>query len=298
MYSLPMIATMLFSEVEIREMRRLMTRLGAGSTIVDFEEQIQLASVKSTARLWRQQGEIIGFAYLDDFSNLWFDADPDYEKLEELEDQMILWGEECQKERSMKTREGVTLDSTCNADNLHRIQVLERHGFHPEQVRTLHYSRHLFDPIGMWRLPEGFTIRASRGMDEIDALVELHRAAFGTENMTVELRTAMMNTPQYVPGLDLLAVAPDGSLAAFCVCGFEDPDRRIGFTDPIGTHPAYQRKGLARGLVSTGLKLLKASGAEIAKLGTSSENSAMQRLAEETGFRIAMEQLWFSKNLA
>jgi hypothetical protein len=45
-----------------------------------------------------------------------------------------------------------------------------------------------------------------------------HRAAFGTEYLTVEERLATMREPEYDPELDLLAVAPDGRLAAYCMC--------------------------------------------------------------------------------
>jgi len=293
-----MISSLLSDKVEIQEMRGLISRLAAESNVVDFEEQIQLESVQSTARIWRQDGSLVGFAYLDDYSNLWFDTDPGFGGSGELEHQMIIWGEACQKKRTSLTGEQAVLDSTCRTEDIHRIQLLETHGFQRQQVRTLHYSRLLSDPIVSWQLPEGFAIRASRGLDEIAALVELHRAAFETENMTVEIRQAMMKSPLYVPELDLVAVAPDGTLAAFCVCGFEDAEKRIGFTDPIGTHRGYRRHGLGQALVSTGLVLLKGAGAEAVTLGTSSDNTAMQQLAEKSGFRVAREQLWFSKDLA
>ena len=47
--------------------------------------------------------------------------------------------------------------------------------------------------------------------EEGDAAV-LHRAAFGTEYMTIENRRAMMSGPEYDPEGDLVVVAPDGRL--------------------------------------------------------------------------------------
>lgn len=129
----------------------------------------------------------------------------------------------------------------------------------------------------------------------MEQLVTLHRAAFGTDNMTIEYRLAMMDTPQYVREMDLVAVAPHDELTAFCVCGFDDPDKSIGYTDPIGTHPSYQRMGLGKALVSVGLIALKNAGANTVRLGTSSENIAMQKLASELGFICVSEKLWFSK---
>jgi ribosomal protein S18 acetylase RimI-like enzyme len=47
--------------------------------------------------------------------------------------------------------------------------------------------------------------------------------------------------------------------------------------------------------VSAGLQELQRRGAKTARLGTSSENKAMQQLAEALGFRIVSERVWFSR---
>ena len=46
------------------------------------------------------------------------------------------------------------------------------------------------------------------GEQEAEALAALHRAAFGTDHMTVEERLAIMRAPGYLPELDLLAATP------------------------------------------------------------------------------------------
>ena len=170
-----------------------------------------------------------------------------------------------------------------------------RNGFVQGSVRSLAFSRPLVEPVEIYPFPQGYTWRSVNHLDSIASLVELHQAAFGTVNMTVEYRNAMMNTPQYQQDLDLVAVAPDGSLAAFCVCGFEDEAKLTGYTDPIGTHPDHQQKGLAKALVSSGMALLTKSGSKKVELGTSSENIPMQKLAVSLGFNLVAEKLWFSK---
>jgi hypothetical protein len=77
--------------------------------------------------------------------------------------------------------------------------------------------RTLDEPIPEPALPPGFTIRAVAGEAEVAARVALQREAFGRTNQTVEGRLAFMRDPAYVPDLDLVAVAPDGTLAAFVV---------------------------------------------------------------------------------
>jgi len=145
-------------------------------------------------------------------------------------------------------------------------------------------------------LPPGFVIRPLTGKQEAEAVAAMHRASLGTEYMTTENRLIIMSTSGYDPTLDLVAVAPDGSIAANCICSV-NPQTGIGFTDPISTHPQFQRMGLARALLLTGLMLLKERGMTYARLGTSGENIRMQKTAEAAGFRIESKTIWFSKEV-
>jgi mycothiol synthase len=139
------------------------------------------------------------------------------------------------------------------------------------------------------------------GMAEIEAYVDLHRAAFGTEIMTTAYRQSIMNSPDYIPEIDLVAAAPDGSLAAFCMCQIFPDDtpraggKKEGWTDPVGTHPDHRCLGLAKALITTGMHLLRERGIDTALLGTSSTNDAMLRTAESLGYRRVSTTLWFSR---
>jgi mycothiol synthase len=168
---------------------------------------------------------------------------------------------------------------------------LTRHGFQLQALRTLRFIRSLSESIPDPQLHTGFAIRPVAGPAEVEALVALHRAAFGTDNMTIEERRAMMSGPDYLPELDLVAVASDGRLAGFCVCDIHTEENAVtgrseGYTDPIGVHPDFQKQGLARALILTGLHLLREHGLVYATLGTSSENAAMQAAAHSAGFRL------------
>jgi ribosomal protein S18 acetylase RimI-like enzyme len=184
-----------------------------------------------------------------------------------------------------------------------KIAAFERAGFSllPEDS-VLYLQRDLAEPIAPAALPPGYTARGLRGADEADAWVALHRAAFGTENMTLEYKLVMMRQPDYDPKLDLVAVAPDGSLAAYVVASI---DRELiaasgiqaGFTDPVATHPAHQRRGLARALLLTVLELLRRRGMEIVRLSTASDNIAMQAAAHSAGYRAMSRGLRFARPL-
>jgi ribosomal protein S18 acetylase RimI-like enzyme len=163
-------------------------------------------------------------------------------------------------------------------------------------------ARSLDEPIPEPQFPEGFVLRPLAGEGEVAAYVALHRAAFGTENMTVERRLAIVRNQGYIPELDLVAAAPDGTLAAFCVCSVEAEENATrelprGAIDIIGSRPDWRGKGLGRAMLLAGLRALRAHGMGVATLGTGSDNIAGQRLYESAGFRVAYRKRWYTKSV-
>lgn len=267
---------------------------------VDLREALALRHVRDHTRLWFDAGErMVGFAFVDRYHNLRFEVDPQAAH-PAIESEIVAWGVACVRRAAQKGDEALTLDASCRDEDAGRIALLERYGFVRQETRSLHMVRSLDAPIPTPRVPAGFGIRHVAGEREVKALVALHRAAFGTANMTVEERLAMMRVPEYDPELDLLAIAPDGRFAACCMCSIsreenERTGRNEGYTDPVATHPDFQRRGLARALLLTGLHGLKQRGMDRAVLGTSSENAAMQQLARAVGYRVQSTTLWFRK---
>lgn len=283
--------SLLLDDSALANLRAFLSGLPREPDAGDFEEQIQLPNIRSTMRLWQGAQGLAAFAYVDTGRNLRFEIHPAHHS-DALETEIVEWGLACIRKRNAETGALSTLDASCAADDAERLVFLERFGFAREPIRSLKYSRSLAGPVEAIPFPAGFSLRSAAGESEVEALVALHRAAFGTENMTVEERLAIMRAPSYLPELDLVAVAPDASLAAFCICGLEG---EAGYTDPIGAHPRYRRLGLGKAIVSAGLRGLQERGALRAETGTSSENIPMQRLAERMGFACVSERLWFSK---
>ncbi|MBK7181382.1 MAG: GNAT family N-acetyltransferase [Chloroflexi bacterium] len=108
--------------------------------------------------------------------------------------------------------------------------------------------------------------------------------------MTPEERLAMMRVPEYEAELDLVVVAPaSGRLAAYCLCGMSQEEnertgRREGTLIPWRRIPDFQRRGLARALLLTGLRVTR-TRIDTAVLGKGSDNEAMPRTAQSVGFR-------------
>jgi ribosomal protein S18 acetylase RimI-like enzyme len=137
------------------------------------------------------------------------------------------------------------------------------------------------------------------GEEELEAHVALRRAAFESTNPTAAHRLTVMRDPEYRPDLDLVAVAPDGTLAGFCLCSIgREENARLGrdegWVDTLGTRPAYRKLGLGRALLLTGLRRLRASGIAVAVLGTGQGNPAVA-LYESAGFRVAYRVLWYRR---
>lgn len=270
--------------------------------VVDLHELLALTNVQDNTRLWFDANDqLVGFAFVDAYQNLRFEFEQQVLDAD-IESEMMAWGVACIQRAMQESGETLTLDASCRDDDVQRLAFLERHGFVMEDIRSLHMVRSLNEPIPSPQLPAGFRIRPVAGEQEVDALVALHRAAFGTENMTVDERLAMMRVPEYASGLDLLVVGPDGKLAAYCMCTISEEEnertgRQEGYTDPVATHPDYQRLGLAQALLLTGCHELKQRGMETAVLGTSSQNIPMQRTAEAVGFQVQSTKLWFAKQI-
>ena len=253
-------------------------------------------------QLWENaNGTLIAFGILDvAFRNLYFYVHPE-EQGSTLESDIIAWALQEMQTIGQQQNKQVTLDASCRENDVQRITLLQQHGFVCQEEQTLQMRRSLAEPVPVPRLPEGFIVRPLQGKQEIEEYVALHRDAFGTANMTVVQRLAIMNNPDYRPELDMVAVAPDGKFAAFCVCNInrevnEQSGHNEGEIGLIGTRPAYRHMGLGRAMLLEGLQSLKSCGISIATLGTTSSNANAIRLYKSVGFEVATRVYWYAKS--
>jgi ribosomal protein S18 acetylase RimI-like enzyme len=191
------------------------------------------------------------------------------------------------------------------ASQVDRIRDLEEAGFASQaNVGEDSWSQVLLrrpaqTPIADTSLPAGFTVRPLAGESEVEAYVELHRAVFGTPNMTVAWRARTLRRPEYVPDLDLVAVAPDGHLAAFCICWLsKNAEGASGQVEPLGVHEAHRGLGLGRALLAEGLRRLHRHGACQVYVETDSYRNAALELYESAGFRVIQDVLVYRKDYA
>ena len=108
-------------------------------------------------------------------------------------------------------------------DQARRIRDLENAGCLQADVGENSWSKVLMkrpaaDPAPDYRPPAGFTVRPLAGDEEAAGYVALHQAIFESKNMTLPWKLRILCHPAHRADLDLVAVAPDGRLGAFCVC--------------------------------------------------------------------------------
>jgi GNAT superfamily N-acetyltransferase len=213
------------------------------------------------------------------------------------------WAINHQRAEAAATGERRSLYATSRADDATRIARIERHGFVPDSWHDVHLVRDLSEPIPEPALPPGFTIRPLDGERDVDAYVTMHRTAFGTNRMTAEWRRATLCDPHYEADLDLVVVAPDGTLAAFCVCWITPPlpsrgGSRVAQVEPMGVQPNYRRLGLGRALLHDGFRRARELGADRMEVDAFSFSEPALRAYESVGFRRLYDEQVFVREFS
>jgi ribosomal protein S18 acetylase RimI-like enzyme len=166
--------------------------------------------------------------------------------------------------------------------------LLRRRGYEqrgtPEDLRARRLDVDLPDAP----LADGYRIRPLGGDEDFPArgdlsLVVFHPEPDGSTAMCAADYRNVQRCPLYRRDLDLVAEAPDGTLAAFTTTWFDDVTR-TGFFEPVGTHPDHRRRGLGRALLVEGMRRLAWYGAEIAY--TSSYGTSAGGLYESVGLAV------------
>ncbi len=94
----------------------------------------------------------------------------------------------------------------------------------------------------------------------------------------------------YDPALDLAVEAPDGAVAGYSLYWF-DPVTKVGLLEPMRVNDEYQRRGLARAMLTAGLDRLVQRGATRLKVGYSTDIA--RALYTGSGFRPTATTTWY-----
>jgi len=250
-------------------------------------------------RLWHDdEGKLVGYAVLGEDPSFDWQVLPEVE-WSGIETEAMAWAEtrltELRK-RDTKRWSG-NFVSGARQDNPKRIAFLEQHGFrYSGEFAEVNMLRSLDEPIPASVLPTGCQVRAA------DAGEISNRAAAQREvwhpwtvgNVSDDDYAYFMRLPGYHRDLDVVAVAPDGVIAAY-VNGWIDPVNRIGDFGPVGARLAYRRQGLTRAALLEGLRRMQARGMDRVCVSTGVSNTPALRLYESVGFKIVNKYLDYVK---
>jgi mycothiol synthase len=261
--------------------------------------QAEDGSLAAASLLWRpSSGDP-----LDAFVPL--SVHPEYRE-QGLEDRIVAWAAARMRELAAERGVSARLLSGAGEDMTARIATLERLGF--KRVRFfVRMRRSLDEPIPEPVLPPGYTLRSLAGSDEVPAWVELYNLSFvdhfNHHDLTVEARMHWLSEATYRAEQDIVAVAPDGTFAAFCKC-YIDPHENArsghnaGWISLLGTRRGYRNLGLGRAVLYAGLRQLKRDGVDSALLGVDADSpTGATRMYEAAGFEVVYRRLAFHKDL-
>jgi mycothiol synthase len=149
-----------------------------------------------------------------------------------------------------------------------RQGILVRRGYARGDEPEHQWRRQLDGPVPDVPVASGYTIRALG--EGLELLERCYASGLGFHEGDIKVAVNnrddptwyhnIQTAPLYRRDLDLVAVAPHGDIAAFCTIWFDDVTRSAYF-EPVATVPSHQRLGLARAVMTEGLRRLRRMGA-------------------------------------
>lgn len=228
--------------------------------------------IEDVAYLWEQEDQIVAFLMPDGGPReAFFNVHP-FLRSADLEEEML----DVAEERLYATTSAGTwrLVVWAPAEDTLRQEIFQRRGYTRENWPEHQWRRQLDAPIPDVPLPQGYMIRPLG--DGLELLERCYASGLGFHDGDIKIAVEnrddptwyrnIQNAPLYRRDLDLVAVAPDGSIASFCTIWFDDVTRSAIF-EPVATVPAHQRRGLGKALLTEGLRRLQRMGATTAFVG-------------------------------
>jgi len=211
---------------------------------------------------------------------------------------MLAWAEEAAVSRARAAGHHETGMFWVVPEDGFRIGWLEERGYRVT-ARDVALVRSLEEPVADASVPQGFVVRPCRGIEEVEARAWAQYGAFGSsarfEDYVLRF-TALMQSPAYSPGADIVAAAPDGRIAAFCIT-WMDAVNRVSLFEPVGAHPDFQRKGLGKAVMLEALRRLREHGMQKVIVCTAHDNAPALSLYASVGFRPYSEFRFYARDL-
>lgn len=225
--------------------------------------------------IWElENGQIVAVLNPEGRGQAFLQIDPDH-TTPDLLDEMISTAEEHLPNIGSDGKKELQIFTDSKDKDLQTI--LARHGFQrverPEESEFQHRCN-LDDPLPELTEVPGYTIRALE--DGLEFLERCYASGLGFHEDDINIARDNRDHPEWYRGLqlaplyrrdlDIVAIAPDGSVASFCTMWFDDRSR-TAYIEPVATVPVHRQKGLGKATILYGLHRLKKMGCKVAFVG-------------------------------
>jgi ribosomal protein S18 acetylase RimI-like enzyme len=167
-----------------------------------------------------------------------------------------------------------SVDVLARDDDLELRELLDRAGFVAQDNSSGLTWMDADDRPGVAPLPDGFTL-----VDREQSARPHPMRRRNGEGVESRLRQCSI----YDPALDLAVETSTEEVAGYALFWF-DPVTKVGLVEPMRVEDAYQRRGLARALLTEGLERLASRGARRLKVGYTTD--AARALYTGAGFKV------------
>jgi GNAT superfamily N-acetyltransferase len=238
---------------------------------------------RENVRLWEEDGDLVGFAWFSPPGSIETQTLP--ERGGELFPLMLDWGEARRSELAPDATNERAFDTDAYEGDAERVALLRARGYSRDDEHFYLLNHQTLDgEVTRSPLPTGAVVRPVDPATEIADRVAIHREVWEPSRVTEPAYRRLRQAPGYRSDLDLVAVAPDGAFAAYCICWY-DPVSRSGEFEPVGTRAAYREQGYGKAVVTEGLRRLQTLGARSAIVFSSGTTVPANRLYASCGFR-------------
>jgi mycothiol synthase len=214
---------------------------------------------------------------------------------------IVAWAE---AEAMARLGKGVTLQVSVRREAPELTRVLESLGYRLERVFD-RMERSIDEPLPTAPAAAGYGVRPLLGEAEVDAWLSLYDASFQDhydfQPMNRDARVQDMRGEEYLPEFDLVAVDPEGSLAAFSwtIRKSGDGGAVRWHVHYVGTAREHRRRGLASNLLAETIARIGALGGGTIELDVdATSETGANRVYERLGFRVVSGALVYRRMIA
>jgi predicted N-acetyltransferase YhbS len=176
-----------------------------------------------------------------------------------------------------------TVEVLARDDDFELLDLLLRTGFVADDDRSGITWLNADDRPEIAALPAGFAL--------VDRAHETTRPHPMRTRNSEGVEARLRQCPLYDPALDLAVEALDGRVAGYSLFWF-DPVTEVGLVEPMRVETSYERRGLARAMLTAGVERLGQRGARRLKVGYSTD--AAHALYSGSGFQVTSTSTSYS----